>query len=77
MLTKEICKKCINSKRLKYFDYPSSDNPMHWNEDDEQRWEIKKCVRCSIEELNSVGVERPIPRECFYYLEHLVCQEDR
>lgn len=71
MLNKDICKKCINKQ---------------WNEDDEKIWKIniifcaKSCTKLNLLNASSAlsgyrSINEPPPKQCPYYLEHLLIEK--
>jgi hypothetical protein len=62
MLNKEICKKCKNINAKKYV--------YTWINVDEDDWENKKLLYCTLGILTGVLIEPPL--NCLYRLEHIV-----
>jgi hypothetical protein len=77
MLNKEICKKCINKRRIDV-----NKNKQPWNKEDEKHWESGKfwCSRYYYSETYydrgfiNVTEEAKISK-CFYKLEQLLKKE--
>ena len=80
MLNKKVCKACINADRKDYFtrNYDGPEAPAPWTKSDDERWNGKiRSVRCTVEELFSVGVDKPVPKKCLYRLEQLVSRKNK
>lgn len=79
MLSKEICKQCINKHRKSYYQLgmliPDGE-PAPWDDlFDEYFWTKENHVKCSQEAFCFTKVDGNPPDKCFYLLEHLMCQD--
>ena len=75
MISKDVCKKCIDRDRLAFGEDPNNPDAVHvgWEERDERAWRISRLVLCSHSPyMDSISAFDEVPEYCPHTFEHLV-----